>query len=119
MRSFICSSQDRFGVLLSAGPAFETLTAHHPTSSQFRSDQTLMVKHADAMGYDMVSVPEHLVIPKDQVEWSGAYFFSSTTAHEAVVTADRVGVGRGRSSISWGRLRELGVTARAVPIPAG
>jgi probable F420-dependent oxidoreductase len=44
------------------------------------ADQTAMVKRADALGYDMVSVPEHYLVPQEHVELSGPHYFSATTA---------------------------------------
>jgi hypothetical protein len=32
------------------------------------ADQTRMVKRAEAMGYDMIAIPEHFVIPDEHVE---------------------------------------------------
>jgi probable F420-dependent oxidoreductase len=37
------------------------------------ADQTRAVKRAEALGYDMVAVPEHFVIPKEHVELSGPH----------------------------------------------
>lgn len=44
------------------------------------ADQTRMVKHADAVGYDMIAVPEHFIIPAEHVELSGPHYFHSTAA---------------------------------------
>lgn len=44
------------------------------------ADQTRMVKHADTVGYDMVAVPEHFIIPSEHVELSGPHYFHSTVA---------------------------------------
>lgn len=44
------------------------------------ADQTRMVKHADAIGYDMVAVPEHFIIPSEHVELSGPHYFHSSVA---------------------------------------
>lgn len=44
------------------------------------ADQTRMARRADEMGYDMISVPEHFVIPRDHVELSGPHFFHAAAA---------------------------------------
>jgi len=44
------------------------------------ADQTRMVKCADALGYDMVAVPEHYVVPIEHLELSGPHYLHSTTA---------------------------------------
>ncbi len=44
------------------------------------ADQTVMAQRAEAMGYDMLAVPEHFVIPRTHVELSGPHYFHSTVA---------------------------------------
>jgi len=44
------------------------------------ADQTRMAKRADELGYDMIAVPEHFVIPAEHVELSGPHYFQSTAA---------------------------------------
>lgn len=44
------------------------------------ADQTRIAKRAEAMGYDMIAIPEHFVIPADHVELSGPHYLSSTVA---------------------------------------
>jgi probable F420-dependent oxidoreductase len=44
------------------------------------ADQTLMAQRAEAMGYDMLAVPEHFIIPHTHVELSGPHYFHSTVA---------------------------------------
>lgn len=44
------------------------------------ADQTAMVKRADELGFDMVSVPEHIVVPTAHVDLSGPHYFHSTSA---------------------------------------
>jgi probable F420-dependent oxidoreductase len=51
------------------------------------ADQTRMVKRADALGYDMVAVPEHLVVPRDHVDLSGPHYFHATTAQAYIAGA--------------------------------
>lgn len=42
--------------------------------------QQLMVRRAEELGYDMVGVPEHFVVPNTHVELSGPHYFHSTVA---------------------------------------
>ena len=51
------------------------------------ADQTRMVKRADELGYDMIHVPEHFVIPRQHVELSGAHYFHSTAAQGYIAGA--------------------------------
>ncbi|OBH16896.1 TIGR03619 family F420-dependent LLM class oxidoreductase [Mycolicibacter sinensis] len=44
------------------------------------AEQTRMAKRADELGYDMIAVPEHIVIPAEHVELSGPHYFQSTIA---------------------------------------
>lgn len=44
------------------------------------AEQTRLVKFADEIGFDMVAVPEHFVIPGEHLEVSGPHWFSSTAA---------------------------------------
>lgn len=43
-------------------------------------DQTRMAKRADELGYDMISVPEHFLIPREHVDLSGPHYFDATAA---------------------------------------
>jgi probable F420-dependent oxidoreductase len=51
------------------------------------ADQTRMVKRAEAMGYDMIAVPEHFVIPDEHVELSGPHYLQSTVAQAYIAGA--------------------------------
>jgi probable F420-dependent oxidoreductase len=51
------------------------------------ADQTRMVKCAEAMGYDMIAIPEHFVIPTDHVELSGPHYLQSTIAQAYIAGA--------------------------------
>lgn len=51
------------------------------------ADQTRMVKRAEAMGYDMIAIPEHFVIPTDHVELSGPHYLHSTVAQAYIAGA--------------------------------
>jgi probable F420-dependent oxidoreductase len=44
------------------------------------ADQTAMARRAEALGYDMLAVPEHFIIPRSHVELSGPHYFHSTVA---------------------------------------
>jgi probable F420-dependent oxidoreductase len=44
------------------------------------ADQTLMVKRAEELGYDMIAVSEHFIVPNAHVELSGPHYFQSTVA---------------------------------------
>jgi probable F420-dependent oxidoreductase len=51
------------------------------------ADQTRMAKRAEAMGYDMIAIPEHYVIPTEHVELSGPHYLSSTVAQAYIAGA--------------------------------
>ena len=44
------------------------------------ADQTRMVKRAEALGYDMICVPEHHIIPREHVALSGPHYFHAASA---------------------------------------
>jgi len=44
------------------------------------ADQTRLAKWAEKLGYAMISVPEHHIIPKEHVELSGPHYFSAYPA---------------------------------------
>jgi probable F420-dependent oxidoreductase len=50
-------------------------------------DQTRMVKRAEALGYAMISVPEHFIIPREHVDLSGPHYFHSTVAQAHIAGA--------------------------------
>lgn len=53
------------------------------------ADQTWMVKRAEELGYDMISVPEHFIIPRQHLELSGPHYFHSTAAQGYIAGATR------------------------------
>lgn len=53
------------------------------------ADQTRMAKRAEALGYDMIAVPEHLVIPAENVELSGPHYLHSTVAQAYLAGATK------------------------------
>src|SRR5579872_1543243 len=44
------------------------------------ADQTRLAKWADQLGYAMISVPEHYVIPREHVDLSGPHYLSAYPA---------------------------------------
>jgi probable F420-dependent oxidoreductase len=46
-----------------------------------------MVKRAEELGYDMIAVPEHFIIPRSHVELSGPHYFHSTAAQGYIAGA--------------------------------
>jgi len=44
------------------------------------ADQTRMVKRADELGYDMISTPEHFIIPNEHLDLSGPHYFHAAAA---------------------------------------
>lgn len=76
------------------------------------SDQTFLAKRAEALGYDMLSVPEHFVIPKDHVELSGAHYFHAAAAQAYFAGAtEKIRI---NSSIAILPLQHPIVTAKAL-----
>ncbi len=51
------------------------------------ADQTIMAKRAEALGYDMIAVPEHFLIPRRHIDLSGPHYFHSTTAQGYIAGA--------------------------------
>lgn len=43
-------------------------------------DQTRLAKQAEQLGFDMLSVPEHFIIPREHIELSGAHYFHAAAA---------------------------------------
>ncbi len=76
------------------------------------ADQTRLAKLADEVGYDMISVPEHFLIPKSHVELSGPHHFHAFAAmgHFAGATTKI----RVNSSIAILPLQHPVVTAKAL-----
>lgn len=44
------------------------------------ADQTRLAKWAEKLGYEMIAVPEHHIIPRSHVELSGPFYFNAYTA---------------------------------------
>ncbi|HEX3546896.1 MAG TPA: TIGR03619 family F420-dependent LLM class oxidoreductase [Mycobacterium sp.] len=51
------------------------------------ADQAVMARRAEELGYDMIAVPEHFVVPNTHVELSGPHYFHSTVAQAFVAGA--------------------------------
>ena len=49
--------------------------------------QAAMVRRADELGYDMVCVPEHFVVPHSHLELSGPHYLHSTVAQAFIAGA--------------------------------
>jgi probable F420-dependent oxidoreductase len=49
--------------------------------------QTRMVKRAEELGYDMIGIPEHLIIPREHIELSGPHYFHAAAAQGYVAGA--------------------------------
>ena len=44
------------------------------------ADQTRMARRAEELGYDLIAVPEHYLIPRAHVEYSGTHWMHASTA---------------------------------------
>jgi probable F420-dependent oxidoreductase len=51
------------------------------------ADQIVMAKRAEELGYDMIPIPEHFVVPNAHVELSGPHYFHSTVAQAFIAGA--------------------------------
>lgn len=75
-------------------------------------DQLRMARRAEAMGYDMIAVPEHFVVPTDHVDLSGPHYFHGIAAMGAIAGAtERIRV---NSSIMILPLQHPIVTAKGL-----
>ncbi|MGE0387593.1 MAG: TIGR03619 family F420-dependent LLM class oxidoreductase [Gammaproteobacteria bacterium] len=76
------------------------------------ADQTRVMKRADELGYDMINVPEHFVIPRSQAELSGPHYFHAAAAQGYIAGAtSRIRVG---TSLTILPLQHPIVTAKAL-----
>ena len=53
------------------------------------ADQVRMAQRADALGYDLINIPEHFVIPRSHVELSGPHYFHAQAAQAFMAGATR------------------------------
>lgn len=44
------------------------------------AEQTKLAKWAEKLGYEMISVPEHHIIPREHIDLSGPFYFNAYTA---------------------------------------
>jgi len=51
------------------------------------ADQVVMAKRAEQLGYDMIPIPEHFVVPNAHVDLSGPHYFHSTVAQAFIAGA--------------------------------
>jgi len=76
------------------------------------ADQTRLAKLAEELGYEMIAVPEHHVIPQEHTELSGPHYFNATTAMAYLAGAtDKIRV---NSCIAILPLQNPIVTAKAL-----
>lgn len=55
------------------------------------ADQRRIAQRADQLGFDMISVPEHFLVPNSHVELSGPHYFDATSAQGFLAGAtDRI-----------------------------
>ncbi len=53
------------------------------------ADQVVMARRAEELGYDMIPIPEHFVVPNAHVELTGPHYFHSTVAQAFIAGATR------------------------------
>ena len=76
------------------------------------ADQTRLARLADEWGYDMISTPEHFIIPNEHVELSGPHYFHAAAAQGYFAGAtQRIRI---NSSIAILPLQHPIVTAKAL-----
>lgn len=76
------------------------------------TNQIVMARRAEELGYDVISIPEHFAVPRPQVEWSGAHYFYSAVAQAYVFGAtQRIRV---NSCITLQPLQHPMITAKAL-----
>jgi len=51
------------------------------------ADQVVMAKRAEELGYDMIPIPEHFIVPNTHLELSGPHYFHSTVAQAFIAGA--------------------------------
>lgn len=51
------------------------------------ADQVMIARRAEELGYDMVPIPEHFVVPNSHVDLSGPHYFHSTVAQAFIAGA--------------------------------
>src|SRR5262249_14384218 len=51
------------------------------------ADQIAVARRAEELGYDVIPIPEHFVVPNSHVELSGPHYFHSTVAQAFIAGA--------------------------------
>jgi probable F420-dependent oxidoreductase len=51
------------------------------------ADQAVMARRAEELGYEMIAIPEHFVVPHTHVELTGPHYFHSTVAQAFIAGA--------------------------------
>ena len=51
------------------------------------ADQIVVARRAEELGYDVIPIPEHFVVPNSHVELSGPHYFHSTVAQAFIAGA--------------------------------
>src|SRR5262245_4715887 len=76
------------------------------------ADQTRLAKRAEELGYDMINVPEHFVIPNEHLDLSGPHYFHAAAGQAYFAGAtQRIKI---NSSIAILPLQNPIVTAKAL-----
>ncbi len=76
------------------------------------ADQTYLAKRAEQLGYDMISTPEHFIIPDEHVDLSGPHYFHAAAAQAYFAGAtEKIMI---NSSIAILPLQHPVVTAKAL-----
>jgi alkanesulfonate monooxygenase SsuD/methylene tetrahydromethanopterin reductase-like flavin-dependent oxidoreductase (luciferase family) len=79
------------------------------------ADQTRLARWAERLGYSMISVPEHHVIPQAHAELSGPHYFSAYSAMSYLAGATESI--RVNSCVALLPLQHPVVTAKALRLP--
>ena len=75
-------------------------------------DQANIARRAEELGYDMIPIPEHFVVPNSHVELTGSHYFHSTVAQAFIAGAtERIRI---MSSVSLLPLQHPIIMAKAL-----
>ena len=75
-------------------------------------DQANIARRAEELGYDMIPIPEHFVVPNSHVELTGSHYFHSTVAQAFIAGAtERIRI---MSSVSLLPLQHPVIMAKAL-----
>src|ERR1700754_462931 len=76
------------------------------------ADQVRVARRAEELGYDMIPIPEHFIVPNAHVELSGPHYFHSTVAQAFIAGAtQRI---RGMSTVTLLALQHPVILAKAL-----